>query len=201
MKPHGLRLGCRDSRPDRNTGAAARRNRGARAYPRSRPAIRTGHETPSPSQGQLRGSSSSLVHVWRPSPWTETTASVDSTLGRPYGLGMWTLGLRLIPAVVSVAGPPGIRPGAALITRRSVSSLCLAAASWVASPVRQTVVKTLPPNLPSPPPRVAAWVACFGDLACWLAGSGDGVCHGRVAPPCRDFGRGKKKGLWPSIAK
>jgi hypothetical protein len=110
MKPRGLRLGCRDSRPDRNTGAAARRNRGAHAYPRSWPAIRTGHETPSPSQGQLRGSSSSSVHVWRPSPWTETTASVDSTLGRPYGLGMWTLGLRLIPAVVSVAGPPGIRP-------------------------------------------------------------------------------------------
>jgi hypothetical protein len=36
------------------TGAAARRNRGARAYPRSRPAIRTGHETPSPSSGQRR---------------------------------------------------------------------------------------------------------------------------------------------------
>ena len=108
MKPRGLRLGCRDSRPDRNTGAAARRNRGAHAYPRSWPAIRTGHETPSPSQGQLRGSSSSSVHVWRPSPWTETTASVDLTLGRPYGLGMWTLGLRLIPAVVCVAPPVAI---------------------------------------------------------------------------------------------
>jgi hypothetical protein len=31
-----------------STGVAARRNRGARAYPRSRPAIRTRHETPHP---------------------------------------------------------------------------------------------------------------------------------------------------------
>jgi hypothetical protein len=44
----------------------------------------------------------------RPSPWSETTASVDSTLGRPYGLGMWTLGLRLIPVVVCVASPVAI---------------------------------------------------------------------------------------------
>ena len=63
---------------------------------------------PNQTQGQLRGSSSSSVHVERPSPWPEMTASVDSTLGRPYGLGMWTLGLRLIPAVVCVASPVAI---------------------------------------------------------------------------------------------
>ena len=121
------------------------------------------------------------------------------------GAGAWELrsrrhqGLRYCVNILCKTGEGGWWPGclefisgAALITHRSVSSLCIAAASWAASPVRQTVVKTLPPNSPSPPPRVAAWVACFGDLACGLAGSGDGVCHGRAAPLCRDFRRGKK---------
>jgi hypothetical protein len=58
-----------------------------------------------------------------------------------------------------------------------------AAASWAASSVRQTAVRSLPPNSASPPPRVAACVACFGDLACGLASSGEG----------RDRGRGRRR--------
>jgi hypothetical protein len=70
------------------------------------------------------------------------------------GAGAWELrsrrhqGLRYCVNILFKTGEGGWWPGclefisgAALITRRSVSSLCIAAASWAASPVRQNCGK------------------------------------------------------------